>query len=54
MNLLTVREAAEQLGCAPKTVRKLIRAGALRGVRLGREWRVDQDQLDLFVKRRTV
>ena len=35
MNLLTIREAADQLGLAPKTVRKLIRSGQLRGVRLG-------------------
>ncbi len=32
MNLLTIREAADQLGLAPKTVRKLIRSGQLRGV----------------------
>ncbi len=52
MNLLTIREVADQLGLAPKTVRKLIHGGQLRGVRLGRQWRVDEDELDLFVKRR--
>ncbi|MBZ5698674.1 MAG: helix-turn-helix domain-containing protein [Acidobacteriia bacterium] len=52
MKLLTVREAAKQLALAPKTVRKLIKTGSLRGVRVGRLWRVDQDELDLFVYRR--
>jgi excisionase family DNA binding protein len=52
MQLLTVRETARQLAVAPKTVRKLIKIGSLRGIRIGREWRVDQDDLDLFVKRR--
>lgn len=54
MNLLTIREAADQLGLAPKTVRKLILSGQLRGIKLGREYRVDQDELDVFVLRRTI
>jgi excisionase family DNA binding protein len=54
VNLLTIRDAAAQLGFAPKTVRRFIHSGQLHGVRIGREWRVDQDELNLFVKRRTV
>jgi excisionase family DNA binding protein len=54
MNLLTVREVADQLSLAPKTVRRLILSGQLRGVKLGREYRVDQDELDVFVQRRTI
>lgn len=54
MNLLTIREAADQLGLAPKTVRKLILSRQLRGIKLGREYRVDQDELDVFVRRRTI
>jgi excisionase family DNA binding protein len=52
MNLLTLREVADQIGFAPKTVRKLIHSGQLRGVEILGEWRVDQDDLDLFVTRR--
>ena len=52
MILLSVREVASQLGLAPKTVRKLIRTGSLRGVRIGRTWRVGKSDLDLFVERR--
>jgi excisionase family DNA binding protein len=54
MLLRTIREVAAQLSCSAKYVRKLIKDGSLRAVRLGREWRVDQEELDLFVKRRTV
>lgn len=54
MNLLTIREVADQLGLAPKTVRKLIALGQLRGVKIGRQYRVDQDELDIFVQRRII
>jgi excisionase family DNA binding protein len=52
MILLSVREVASELGFAPKTVRKLIKTGLLRGVRIGRAWRVDKNDLELFVARR--
>jgi len=51
--LLKILEVAAELGLAPKTIRKLIASGQLRGVRIGRQWRVDEDELTLFVKRRT-
>ena len=51
--LLKILEVAAELGLAPKTIRKLIASGQLRGVRIGRVWRVDSDELALFVKRRT-
>lgn len=54
MLLRTLREVAAQLSCSVKYVRALIARGHLRAVRLGREWRVDQDELDLFVRRRTL
>jgi excisionase family DNA binding protein len=54
MILLSVREVASQLGFAAKTVRHWVREGKLRGVRLGRHWRIDQDDLAAFIaKRRT-
>jgi excisionase family DNA binding protein len=50
--LLKILEVAAELGLAPKTIRALIKRGDLRGVRIGRVWRVDRDDLDLFLKRR--
>ena len=54
MNLLTTREVAEQIGRSLKTVRKLILSGQLRGVKQGREYFVDQDEVDLYVQRRAL
>lgn len=34
LTLLTVKQAAQQLGCSPLTVRRAIKDGSLRAVRL--------------------
>ena len=38
--LLTVEEAAAYLRVTPPTVYRLLRAGKLPGVKVGRQWRV--------------
>ena len=50
--LLKLKAVAQELAVSVKTVRKLITAGALRGVKIGRVWRVDQEDLAVFVARR--
>jgi excisionase family DNA binding protein len=50
--LMKTGEAAKHLSVAKKTIIKLIKTGKLPGIRLGREWRVDQDDLAVFVARR--
>ena len=50
--LLTVPEVATQLRVTPKTVRRWLRAGTLRGVRLGGKkvgWRIPQDEINRLV-----
>ena len=44
-NLLTIDMAAEYLHCTPETVRRMLRRGELRGVKLGRLWRVPREVL---------
>ena len=44
--LLTVEEAAAYLRVTPATVYRLLRAGKLPGVRVGRQWRVRRTALD--------
>jgi excisionase family DNA binding protein len=44
--VLTIEEAAERLKLKPQTVRDWLNAGKLKGVKLGRVWRVDKDALD--------
>lgn len=51
--LLKILQVAAELGLAPKTIRVMIKRGELRGVKLAREWRVDADELALFIRRRT-
>jgi excisionase family DNA binding protein len=42
---LTVEQAARQLQVAPYTLRDWLKSGRLRGVKLGREWRVPERAL---------
>jgi excisionase family DNA binding protein len=48
--LLSVKAAAEQLGVCTKTVRRWIKSGALHVHRLGRQLRISEDDLLLFVQ----
>ena len=47
--LLTCEEAAAYLRLAPQTVYRLLRAGALPGVKVGRQWRVRRADLDAYL-----
>ncbi len=47
--LLTTKEVAQLLRKSPLWVRRQIRAGALRAVRVGREYRVREVDLALFL-----
>lgn len=51
--LLTVREVGEYLRIAPNTVYRWCRAGKLRAIKIGKEWRIEQKDLDQFLGRRT-
>jgi len=47
--LLTLAEAAEALRVSQATVRRLIDAGELRGVRVGRLWRVPKPAVEEYL-----
>jgi excisionase family DNA binding protein len=57
--LLSVREVAELLGCRPHSIGAMIRSGQLRAIDIslvpgGRPtWRVDREELEIFIQRRT-
>jgi excisionase family DNA binding protein len=38
MNLMTVKQVAEELGVTEGRVRQLLSAGRLKGTKLGRDW----------------
>lgn len=47
--LLTPEDAAERLNMATKTIREWLRKGELVGVKLGRNWRVREEDLKTFI-----
>ena len=47
--LLTVQTVAERLNVCDRTVRRLIAAGALRALPVGRSLRVSEEDLQAFV-----
>ena len=48
---LTPEEIANELKVSVKTVYKLLRAGELGSVKLGRSWRVSREHLNTFLKK---
>jgi excisionase family DNA binding protein len=51
-SFLTVEEVARALRVHENTVRVWLRAGQLQGVRLAREWRVSEKDLERFLVER--
>ncbi len=51
--LLTVEQAAQRLQIAQSTARRLLKVGELRGVKVGRQWRVPESALSELANRRT-
>lgn len=47
--LLTPEEAGERLSVATKTIKDWLRAGKLKGVKVGRLWRIREADLDAFI-----
>jgi excisionase family DNA binding protein len=52
LEVLTLRQVADELKCHPVTVRNLIKRGNLEGFRIGRRWRVTREALTRFTESR--
>ncbi|RLG85644.1 MAG: excisionase [Thermoprotei archaeon] len=50
--LLSLREAASILGVSWQTVRFKIKRGELPGIKVGRLWRIDPEDLQKYKERR--
>lgn len=48
--IFTPEEVALKLTVSPKTVKDWLRSGKLRGVKVGRLWRVRESDLEIFLK----
>ena len=51
--LMTAREVAEALRVSPMTVYRMVDAGALRALRVGRQLRIPADALTAYVSSHT-
>jgi len=51
MLLITTEEAARRLSLTPETVRRMIRGGELRAVKIGRVHRIEEEELSAYVAR---
>ena len=49
-NYYTITQVAEKLNLHHKTIRNFINSGKLHASRMGKQWRVTQEDLDLFVQ----
>jgi excisionase family DNA binding protein len=47
---LSPEEIAEALGIVPATVREWLKKGELKGMKLGRLWRVKESDLEAFLE----
>ena len=51
--LMTIEEVAEYLRVHPSTVYRLVRQGSLPAVKIGKQWRVDREALEEWLRGRT-
>ncbi len=49
MKLLTTREAAKRLRLHPKTVERYFRQGRIKAIKIGRDWRVLENELEFLI-----
>ena len=49
--LYTLKEASEALGISPLTLRKWIIAGQIVGTKIGKQWRVTEQDLQDFINK---
>jgi len=48
----TTHEIAEMLNISPRYVTLLIKRGELRGYKVGKEWRIEEEELEEFLRKR--
>jgi excisionase family DNA binding protein len=49
--LLTTQEVADHLGLTQRTIYTYIQSGSLRAIKIGREWRIKESELEAFINR---
>ena len=49
--LLTTQEVADYLALTQRTIYTYIQSGSLRAIKIGREWRIKESELEAFINR---
>lgn len=49
-DLISLRRTASRLGVSRKTVMLLVTRGRLTGLKVGRQWRFDPADIDIFIE----
>ena len=49
--ILTVEEVAERLKVSPATIYGILRAGEMTSYKVGRAWRVDEEDLNQYIQK---
>lgn len=52
-SLLTIREVAEKLRLSAQTIYKMLKSGDLKGVRVGKQWRFMENDIDEWLRSRS-
>lgn len=52
LELLTIKEVARVFKCSPQTIRRYIKEGLLEALKLKGEYRISQEDVDSFLKKR--
>lgn len=53
MNVMTPKEVGEMLKVSDKTIKRIIIAGELAAIKVGRSWRVDMAALNNYINKRS-
>lgn len=48
--LLTPEQAAERLNVSDWTIRAWLRSGRIKGVKIGKLWRISEDEIDAMIR----
>jgi excisionase family DNA binding protein len=51
-DFITTAEASERLGITRQTLGLYLRTGRMRGIKLGKEWRIPRDEFDRLLQAR--
>ena len=53
-NIYTVEQVSEMIKMHPKTIQRYIREGKIKAKKVGKSWRITEDNLTEFLKKNSI